>query len=587
MECQVGSFKRYKDILSLCANQAIGLNADLQLEGWTVSRDPAGIRIISNTDPAPGTLFTFDVPVAVWNANIVKTVEWLPLYLRAVSQYAVFSLINYVIQMQLKEDKTAMGTLCQTALTLVQARLSMDGSALTNTLLAAPERSTYLTETATVMQNLSTTLNATVAYDPVLNQLSITIIGSVYQISFENVATDQDIAIVNSNIIAAMWAAAVPATAVNGTRLLTELDALVGAYTTGIGKPRTGKRKAKKKPNPVPCGQKAMIRGGANSCYFDTALVSLFHWDSEFVNTSILDYAVRPTDTDRIVLQNELRRVKTAIVNGTDFQDVDTLRQLVSNLYTKLKLKPAVEWMTDQHSPCDLNRFLQTVFNTPHTTTTRTSKFFALHDDAIPDEDKVWYPHGDPVEIVIGSGDELSPYDLMRLAGTPRGVVLLEDFITDYVDYAVLTDNNREFVSAAAAASPANEFGLNRVQRHRQIFSAPWLLIVVNRTYQVVQTEIKTFIRVVPPETIKLPGNADILRLVSINQHIGASPLGGHYFCYFLCEGSWYKYNDSNYNNARKVPVGDFAALVTRTLPANNPGTTDTLFENATEFYYM
>lgn len=597
----VGDFRRYKFVLASSVQTAIDVNSDLVLQGWQVSRAPTGLIVKNKIDPE--VLFPFDVPKVLW-------VKQDPLYLRAVSQYAVTSLINYVLQRHMDENKGSTYRRCRKALLSAQSRL--DGNDGERDVIDAAERSEHLTQLAKLLQGLSK--GSFVRYDTVDDTMVIQIKGLSQSVPMKDIVTMVDINIVAASIAAAIWAVTAPSTEVEGRRLLTELNGLVETYAMTVANPRAHVQPTHVNVQPTHvnvqptyvnvqpthvnaqssfnvkapivranCTRVGKFAGGENSCYFDTALMSLLHHDCAFVDTHILYVEMDASDVNGRKIQSELLLIKRHIQQGTKYKNIDKLRSHVQTYYntTSFGLKDPINWMTDQQEPGDLISLLDIVFKIP--STTRIATDIAGITITQPSNKPQYHPASTDVETNKSFFVHIAYDELINNNGNPSADFSLADYVEKCTE---IIDSPVDIYKPDPPIRGYPDGFVKRLQT-KTIIAAPFLILQVNRMYNTLDDKgdgimdaqgkpkaSKSMKRVMPCEVLN--HNPLIqLQLVSIVKHLGAGS-GGHYVCYFLCDGGWFKYDSLDWQNEKKR-VGTFADLTGD----------ESLLENATQFYYM
>ena len=289
-----------------------------------------------------------------------------------------------------------------------------------------------------------------------------------------------------------------------------------------------------------------------NSCYLDSFLVALFHFeDNNYLVKCILknNAFVLPDSTLAMAIKRELLRKYSQVVSTKQkTSDYCTnLRQLFQRYDKAYKraghyLEP-INWTTEQQEPNDVLRFLMRVFVFP--------------DDSVKCIRKIWGANNSKTKVLIRK----------------------EHFTTNIADFVIPTEalakskefNLQKYLRAAVnvVKFPKGEFWKadGNIQYQRRIESvkvigAPSLIIQVPRLYYSDDGDIDRLLTFISaPESIKFKENKKRLYLRSIIIHLGGIN-AGHYTSVVMCKGNWYYYDDLTYKGRGKMQlIGDFDRL--------------------------
>jgi ubiquitin C-terminal hydrolase len=293
----------------------------------------------------------------------------------------------------------------------------------------------------------------------------------------------------------------------------------------------------------------------ANSCYFDSFLVSLFHFDNNLIKT--IKYKSSNKELQDIA-KKIIINIKD-IKNTKSCNDLRKLFQDYDHLYTQENKKfKAINWTTSQQEPFDLIYFLHRLIKIPNNIKvsrelygTNKNKKILLKKD---------------VDFVSSKKS------------------LLVDFASIYIDGSELYDksilNLKKYIPKQKIVTEFDEENLWKPSSEQiykkkiekiQYLSGDLFFIHIGRLFA--GEKLDTDITI--PYTIKLKENKYDLYLQSIIVHHGGSK-GGHYTSFINCSGNWYHYDDINFKKMKLI--GSYEVL--------KKYKSEYIFKNCTDLIY-
>ena len=238
---------------------------------------------------------------------------------------------------------------------------------------------------------------------------------------------------------------------------------------------------------------------GNNSCFIDTALMSIFYKKNQWIDKYILNRDPIDMNTKQRKILKELKKL-VSLIRDSDFNKnttCSTLRTLFENYDENYNNNFKIEWENTQNEHTDVIKLLEHIFDIPNTTIykekRKTSKRFALVKHSL-------------------TGAHITSYQLYN-----KKVVKMSSFFPDYTD--IDTETTYNFIDA------------------------PILYFNVQRNYL---DEKKLYTKFKPPMSI-ITKNERTLQLVSIIIHKGSRPISGHYVGLLKTnddDDHWFYYDD-------------------------------------------
>jgi hypothetical protein len=285
----------------------------------------------------------------------------------------------------------------------------------------------------------------------------------------------------------------------------------------------------------------------ANSCYFDSFLVSLFHFENDLLEK--IKYNSKSKD-----LQDIAKRIIENIKDVKSIDSCNSLRKLFQeydNLYAKKNTKfNPINWTSNQQEPFDLIYFLHRLIKIPNTIkvsrelygTNKTKKQLLKKDLNLVSKDNMYI---DFASMYI-DGSELYDKETLNL----KKYIPKNKIVTEF-------DNENLWKSYT-----------KKIEK-LEYLSGNLFFIHIGRLFG--GEKLDTSISV--PLTIKLKENKYELYLRSIIVHHGSNK-GGHYTSYINCSGDWYHYDDLNFKKMKLI--GSYDELINKT----------SIFKNCTDLIY-
>jgi ubiquitin C-terminal hydrolase len=294
-----------------------------------------------------------------------------------------------------------------------------------------------------------------------------------------------------------------------------------------------------------------------NSCYIDSFLVAMFHFDNQYIYSNLLHEAPLQLPTSHVAqaihkeLVSAYERLSVRKLPEAASTICKSLRNLLGrydSIYKKAGHKiEHIDWKSEQQESNDVMQFLMRLYRFP--------------DSDVVCQRRVW-----------------------GIRGSVRSLITEEQYKTNVADFVVNTDNLdidtsfdlKRFIKGAKSIikfgrkQPWTPTGHTEsyTQRleHIKVMSAPLLFIHIARIKQKLDSHdnlrdvrVKTMISA--PESIKLKDMRQHLYLRSIIVHQGSTS-SGHYTACIMCSGQWYYYDDIKYSGPGSLRrIGDFDKL--------------------------
>jgi ubiquitin C-terminal hydrolase len=277
------------------------------------------------------------------------------------------------------------------------------------------------------------------------------------------------------------------------------------------------------------------LKNQNNSCYLDSALVSLFHSPSPYIKQNILDKQVQFDDKQleeiAVAIQLSLQKIYAGINQGnTGFcQKLRKLFQAFDERYSEVIARTeTLDWKTTQLEPSDVYKLLIRVFDIQNDCTFNFKSFGIIKNRKISvSDDQRVTTIADPIisaDLLFGQKN----VDIKE--HIPRSVARNE------------FDNNNKW-----RPEPNLEFDKQILEK--TYTKSPMLIIHISRVFG----DVKLKTQVIPQMAIKLKNNPRSLLLRSILVHQGNSAESGHYVCFIRCKKLWYLYNDISYEKMKLI----------------------------------
>jgi ubiquitin C-terminal hydrolase len=239
-----------------------------------------------------------------------------------------------------------------------------------------------------------------------------------------------------------------------------------------------------------------------NSCYLDSILVSLFHYnDINNINYPLINYKNKTLNIKAENIKNELFKIFEIISQrkiSKKRNNCSLLRTLLNDFYKKLiKIYPEKatifkneNWINSQLDVFEFLNLFDNIFNIPNSlkfregTNLHNSNFF----------------YNIPIDLLI--------------------------------------NKNKVFIKKIF---PSFKIKNNKLIIKTTLLKADKLFLKIFRNLGDYKLETK----IIPSKTLKLPDNNFDLHLNSIIIHYG-NIIGGHYICLYKLNDKWFEYDDMN-----------------------------------------
>jgi len=287
-----------------------------------------------------------------------------------------------------------------------------------------------------------------------------------------------------------------------------------------------------------------------NSCYIDSVLYGIFHFNNDFIEKYFLNADVRKIrytsggNSPKMVsletnvelrtivekIQRSLQEINRKIKEG----GADTCTLLRSQIASYIDLRNksdvklpqmALNWTDSQLDTKDVYRLFEDMFNLPalcvRSRVTLNSNPMTLKGDGChfnisnvyTDNFSIIY---DNLLVGIEDGKSVEDYLIRMTTNDPTPS-----------DYIKSSDNRHAYQNSYIDYN---------------IISTPILIVPVNRIVNLGQGPVKVMTSVLPSPQLKLLDGSQLV-LQSIMVHLG-SAYGGHYISYINCGGFWYLFDD-------------------------------------------
>ena len=298
--------------------------------------------------------------------------------------------------------------------------------------------------------------------------------------------------------------------------------------------------------------QRYTLRNQNNSCYLDTFLVGLFHWEpSHFRQTLLGANVLKHIDEHGAMnqqlletggdIKRELYRIvenMSARENDVKVETCTTLRKMFARyarLY-KQHMSPTSEvldWKQEQLEPFDVFNFLNIVFDIPELVKIERVKL------------------GTQSKAKKISRSALNTIDTRNEHQTYVETLSLEDLST-FADEADGSVKLQKIYPTCMRNLPIISSEYKRIFEMTTIQDAPALYVHVPR----MALGTKNTTKVVPLQELRMQSGKTLV-LRSIFVHHG-SHMAGHYTCVYKCGDNFYEYDDLRSNVTK---IGSFATM--------------------------
>jgi ubiquitin C-terminal hydrolase len=279
----------------------------------------------------------------------------------------------------------------------------------------------------------------------------------------------------------------------------------------------------------------------SNSCYFDSFVISMFHFDNKHLREVLTErnLIAKDSKSKEIAKQiiEQLHLVNKNINNGTiaTCKDLRTYFQEYDNLYSSQhKNFHPINWKTKQQEPADLLRFLHRLIRIPKTLHVDRQVLGAYSKKKILTK-KDWTFVSSSKEMMDFSSIYIDPVELFD-----KETINLKKYIPRSKNETRFDEDN--------LWNPQGNLIFNRKLEKTVLKSAELLFIHIGRTF--IDEKLSTEIEM--PMSIRLSNNKHHLYLRSIIVHHGNAS-GGHYTCFLQCKSIWYHYNDIGFKRMEKI----------------------------------
>lgn len=289
------------------------------------------------------------------------------------------------------------------------------------------------------------------------------------------------------------------------------------------------------------------LQNQSNSCYFDSLLMSLFHFENNLLlETLSNDNIITKNPNMKSLAQriiSSLQKIHIEIAQGKVitctnlrkmFQEYDNLHQ------NSHKGFQSINWTAHQQEPSDIIKFLHRLIHIPKSVKIINEKYGSNMKKKVLTM-KDWK--------LISKDEELI------------------DFANVYVDAAELFDNEKinlkKYIPKSKSEivfdennlwKPQNEYSFTRKLEKTIYKSADLLFIHIGRLFA--GEKLMTYVDL--PLSMKLVNNKHHIYIRSIIVHHGGAN-GGHYTTFIQCNGQWYHYDDLGF---KKIDlIGDLDDL--------------------------
>lgn len=283
-----------------------------------------------------------------------------------------------------------------------------------------------------------------------------------------------------------------------------------------------------------------------NSCYLDSFIVGMFHFDNNKIVDLLNHSHYNNKDThlyeiSRSIKQNIISIHKT-IINGDQAYCTD-LRNLLSQFdryYDKnVKKIEMIDWKSSQLEPADLIHFLNRCFKIPNNVevykefygTNKLKRILLKKDKTLVYTRKI---SSNFAAVMIPVEDLFSMDQILLKKYLPKNK---SDAIFDEENLWKPTPHPN--VSKNDNKTNTSILSYRRKIEKTTFLEAPCFFIHIPRKYPGMKLTTPLY----PLQKIKLKNNKYSLYLRSIIVHHGGDS-GGHYTVYIRCKNDWYHYND-------------------------------------------
>lgn len=238
-----------------------------------------------------------------------------------------------------------------------------------------------------------------------------------------------------------------------------------------------------------------------NSCYLDSVLVSLFHYnDINMIDYPLINYKNKILNIKAKNIKNELLKIFEIISQRkiSKKNNCSLLRKLLDDFYNKLiEIYPEKatifeneNWIDSQLDVFEFLNLFDNIFNIPNSLKLREGN--NLHNSN--------FFYNIPIDLLI--------------------------------------DKNKVFIKKIF---PSFKIKNNNLIIQTTLLKADKLFLKIFRNLG--HYKLKT--KIIPSKTLKLPDNNFDLHLNSIIIHYG-DIIGGHYICLYKFNDKWFEYDDMN-----------------------------------------
>lgn len=269
----------------------------------------------------------------------------------------------------------------------------------------------------------------------------------------------------------------------------------------------------------------------ANSCYLDSALISLLFMNCPYIHNEILHKQLNHQDpelqTCALRIQRMLVTIYDAIEKGKRgaCSKLREAFELFDTMYAdKIGKIEKLDWRREQLEPADVFKFLIRVFQIGDDCEYEFKSYSVAKGHKTPLTDEI--RKGTFADCMIGidvlSKDNFSDLSKYVPKHTERIRILKRDVGDD---------------------------GILRKMIVKKYVKAPLFTVHVQR----VMSGGKIQTPIVPFPTLKLKNNENVLHLRAVIVHHGSSADHGHYTSYLRCKQFWYHYDDLAFEKMVKI----------------------------------
>lgn len=267
----------------------------------------------------------------------------------------------------------------------------------------------------------------------------------------------------------------------------------------------------------------------SNSCYLDSFIVSILHFDNNEIINMILK--AKPFVAHPIVseMKDTLSTIHLTIKDGysSSCTNLRTLFQKYDRFYddhvNKIEM---IDWKSSQLEPADIIRFFHRCLRIPNELTIKKEIYGSNKTNKI-----------------LGTKDKELVRESTYKDNFASIIIPIEDLANNseifVKHYMPKTKVDTIFTDPSQYWKPSKTKAFKRKLEKITYLSAPYLFIQVSRLYPGIKLNTPLNLS----NKIKLKDNKHSLYLKSIIVHHGGDS-GGHYTAYIRCKDDWYHYND-------------------------------------------